>query len=175
MGINTSAQETIEITYKNYFVGEGSSLFRLKSSSSKRTSYWNSIISNDTTFTFAGDGKKGKIRHISNGYYPDTILHHSNYYASQSNSVFETSAYKGNYFIAYESKPNPKNYWMDTTKNILKIECQAAMIFSDNGDSSTMWIARSLQPGLITFHHGYVVPGIAMETLDLKHGCIIKR
>lgn len=174
IGINTNAQETIEITYESFFVSEGSSLYKLKIPTSKRNLNWHSIISNDTSFTFAGVDKNSKTRRLKNGNYPDKPLHHSTYYLSENNSIFATSAFKGNYFICSVEKPNLKNYWMDTTKIILGYECQAAMIYREDGDSSTMWISRNLKPGLITYHHGYVVPGIAMETLDLKNALYYK-
>jgi hypothetical protein len=59
-------------------------------------------------------------------------------------------------------------------KTILGYECQAAMIFNGDGDSSTMWIARNINPDLITFHHYFIVPGIVMESLNLKHGLYYK-
>ena len=170
IGNNSYAQETIEITYKSGRVPEGTSLYTAAKSLDKSRLDWYTIISNDTTFTFGASDKKEKKRYLKNGLYAKRPLHHSTYYESKNHSIFETSAFKGNYFITSEEKLNPKNYWMDTTKTILGYECQAAMIFSADGDSSTMWIARNVKPGLLTYLHGYVVPGIVMESLDLKYG-----
>ena len=174
IGNNSYAQETIEITYESYFVREGSSLYKLKRPFSKNNFKWYSILSNDTTFTFGAANKKEMKSHLKDGKYPDKPLHHSTYYESKNHRIFETSAFKGNYFIRSEEKLNPKNYWMDTIKTILGYECQAAMIFSGDGDSSTMWIARNIKPDLITFHHYFIVPGIVMESLNLKHGLYYK-
>jgi GLPGLI family protein len=174
IGNNSYAQETIEITYKNFSVSEGSSLYKLKAPKTKLKGNWYSIISNDTTFTFAAANEKERKSHLIDGKYPDKPLHHSTYYESKNHRIFETSAFKGNYFIRSEEKLNPKNYWMDTMKTILGYECQAAMIFNGDGDSSTMWIARNIKPDLITFHHYFIVPGIVMQSLNLKHGLYYK-
>lgn len=171
---NLQAQETIEITYKSGRVPEGTSLYTAAKSLDKSRLNWFTIISGDTTFTFGTSDKKENRRHFKNGLYAREPIHHSMYYESKNHNTFATVAFKGNYFIRSEEKPNPKNYWMDTTKKILNYECQAAMIFRSDGDSSTMWIARNINPGLVTYHHGFVVPGIAMETLDLKHALYYK-
>ena len=168
------AQETIEITYESYDVPEGSSLYDLPTSAYKSGLTWFSIISGDTNFTFATTDKKGKKKYLKEGVYANKPIHHSGYYVSSNYNHFATVAFKGKYFIRSENKPSPKNYWIDTIKTILNYECQAAMIFSSEGDSSTMWIARNVKPDLVTYSNGFVVPGIAMESLDLKYGTYYK-
>ena len=172
IGINTNAQETIEITYQSGKYPVGASLYNLPKSLEKSYHDCFSIISGDTTFHFFSTGKKGKSKHLKNGVYPNRAVPRSSYYVGSNHSLLSTNivAFKRNSFYYSNEDPNPKLYWMDTTKNILNIECQAAMVFNERGDSSTMWIARNVKPGLLTYLHGYVVPGIVMESLDLKYG-----
>jgi GLPGLI family protein len=172
VGINTNAQETIEITYESGKFPVGASLYNLPKSfvSADRDCY--SIISGDTTFHFSAPGKKGKSKQLTKGVFANKSVPRSSYYVGSNHSLLSTNitAFKRNCFVYSNEDPNPKLYWMDTTKNILNIECQAAMVFNERGDSSTMWIARNIKPGLLTYLHGYVVPGIVMESLDLKYG-----
>lgn len=171
-GKNSNAQETIEITYESGKYPVGASLYNLPESFvvSDRNCY--SIISGDTTIHFSSPGKKGKSKYLKNGVFPNKAVSRSSYYISsnQRNLSINITAFKRNCFIYSDEEPNPKLYWMDTLKNILDIECQAAMVFNGRGDSSTMWIARNMKPGFLTYLHGYVVPGIVMESLDLKYG-----
>ena len=174
IGINTHAQETIEITYQSGKVPTGASLYDLPTSLEKFDHDCFSIISGDTTFHFFSTGKKGKNKHLKNGVYPNRAVPRSSYYVGSNHRHLSTNitAFKRNCFTY--TNEDPKLYWMDTIKNILNIECQAAMVFNERGDSSTMWIARNVKPGLLTYLHGYVVPGIVMESLDLKYGSYSK-
>jgi GLPGLI family protein len=182
---DTYAQQTIEITYESFSVPEGSSLYHIKVpdtqsqferdiADSEKKWRWHLVISGDTTLTFSSSDKREKKKYLKDGVYANKPIHHSGYYVSSNHNHFATVAFKGKYFIRSEDMPSPKNYWMDTTKTILNYECQAAMIYNDYGDSSTMWIARNVKPGLVTNHNGFVVPGIAMESLILKHGTYYK-
>ena len=175
VGINTSAQETIEITYESGKFPEGTSLYNLPKSFEKSNPDCYSIISNDTTFHFFASGKKGKNKYLQNGIFAHIPVRRSSYYVSSNHRHLSTNFTAFKRFLTYSTEdPNPKLYWMDTTKYILDIECQAAMVFNERGGSSTMWIARNVKPGLLTYLHGYVVTGIVMESLDLKYGTYSK-
>ena len=171
IGINSYAQETIEITYESGKVPEGASLYNISQPFEKSYPDCYSIISNDTTFHFFSSGKKGKKKYLQNGIFAHIPVPRSSYYVGSNHRHLSTNITAFKRFLVYANEdPNPNLYWMDTIKNILNIECQAAMVFNERGDSSTMWIARNVKPGLLTYHHGYVVPGIVMESLDLNYG-----
>ena len=171
-GVKTNAQQTIEIPYESGKFPVGASLYNLPKSFEKSYPDCYSIISSDTTFHFFVKGKKGKNKYLRNGTFANKPVPRSSYYVGSNHRRLSTNiaAFKRNRFIYFNEELNPKFYWMDTIKTILNYECQAAMVFNERGDSSTMWIARNIKPGLLTYLHGYVVPGIAMESLDLKYG-----
>lgn len=172
-GSNASAQHTFEVTYSQTRVMEGSSLYDLKIPKAKKPALpWHSIITEDTTFVFSTQTEKGKKYQLKKGRYPVRPLDHSFYYSNKDQSIYEIVSFMGDFFIYSKDSVKTKStiFWMDTTSTILNYECQSAIVVNAGGDSSAMWIARNVKPGLETFHENFIVPGIVMESLDLKRG-----